>query len=132
MNTLIELVLTAGLIAIVAGIILMLALSLVLLPGRSNCLPRECERSFSVQAMPHILCHRMGNTWKYDSLSIRFASMRDRIHQANSALLEAERLATIGRDGKLRVARHSPLSRNGIRKFRVSCQRAKIVASGTR
>ncbi len=88
-----QLVLTAGLIAIVAGIILMLALSRAV--TRPLELLAEGVRAFGTGDAAHSL--PQDGTLEVRELSISFASMRDRIHQANSALLEAERLATIGR-----------------------------------
>jgi signal transduction histidine kinase len=88
-----QLVLTAGLIAIVAGIILMLVLSRAV--TRPLELLAEGVRAFGTGDAAHSL--PQGGTLEVRELSISFAAMRDRIHQANSALLEAERLATIGR-----------------------------------
>ncbi len=88
-----QLVLTAGLIAIVAGIILMLALSRAV--TRPLELLAEGVRAFGTGDAAHSL--PQGGTLEVRELSVSFAAMRDQIHETNSALLEAERLATIGR-----------------------------------
>lgn len=88
-----RLVLLAGLLALVVGIALMVALS------RSVTLPLEQlatgVRAFAVGDSTHILPCR--GTREIKELSDAFARMRREIVQANQALLESERLATIGR-----------------------------------
>ena len=88
-----RLVLTAGLIAIVAGIVLMLALSRAV--TRPLELLAEGVRAFGSGDAAHSL--PKGGTLEVRELSVSFAAMRDRIQETNNALLEAERLATIGR-----------------------------------
>jgi signal transduction histidine kinase len=88
-----RLVLTAGLVAIVAGIILMLALSRAV--TRPLELLAEGVRAFGTGDAAHSL--PQDGTLEVRELSVSFAAMRDQIHEANNALLEAERLATIGR-----------------------------------
>ncbi len=88
-----HLVLLAGLLALVLGTILMIMLS------RAVTRPLE-ELSLGVRAFGagdgrrHIPHH---GTQEVRELSSVFASMRQEIQQANRALLESERLATIGR-----------------------------------
>jgi signal transduction histidine kinase len=88
-----HLVLIAGLLALVLGTILMMALS------RAVTGPLEelaaGVRAFGVGDSAHLLPHR--GTMEVRELSTAFASMRSEIQQANRALLESERLATIGR-----------------------------------
>jgi len=88
-----QLVLTVGLIAIVAGIILMLALSRAV--TRPLELLAEGVRAFGTGDAAHSL--PQDGTLEVRELSVSFAAMRDQIHETNNALLEAERLATIGR-----------------------------------
>jgi len=88
-----QLVLTAGLIAIVAGIILMLALSRAV--TRPLELLAEGVRAFGTGDAAHSL--PQDGTLEVRELSVSFAAMRDQINETNNALLEAERLATIGR-----------------------------------
>ena len=86
-------VLSAGLFALLSGTILMIALSRLLTR------PLE-ELSKSVIAFGvgdgEYRIPRYG-TQEVRQLSTAFARMRDEINQANGALLESERLATIGR-----------------------------------
>jgi signal transduction histidine kinase len=88
-----QLVLTAGLIAIIAGIILMLALSRAV--TRPLELLAEGVRAFGTGDAAHSL--PQDGTLEVRELSVSFAAMRDQINETNNALLEAERLATIGR-----------------------------------
>lgn len=86
-------ILSAGLLALLSGTILMIALS--------RLLTRPLEElsasvvAFGVGDDQHRV-PRYG-TQEVRQLSSAFASMRDEIQQANQALLESERLATIGR-----------------------------------
>lgn len=88
-----RMVLSTGLLALLSGSILMIVLSRVLTR------PLE-ELSRSVRAFGlgdrDFRIPRYG-TSEVRQLSSAFASMRDEIQQANRALLESERLATIGR-----------------------------------
>jgi signal transduction histidine kinase len=87
------LVLTAGLVALLLGTILMTALS--------RLVTRPLEQldagvqAFAAGNSAHILPYR--GTAEVRELSAAFARMRQEILQANQALLESERLATIGR-----------------------------------
>lgn len=88
-----RLVLLAGGLALVLGSVLMLALS--------RFVTRPLEqlasgvRAFATGNSAHLLPYR--GTREVRELSSAFARMRREILQANHALLEAERLATIGR-----------------------------------
>jgi signal transduction histidine kinase len=88
-----HLVLIAGLLAMVLGTLLMLALS--------HAVTRPLEelaagvRAFGSGDSAHLLPHR--GTREVQDLSASFSKMRHEIQQTNRALLEAERLATIGR-----------------------------------
>jgi signal transduction histidine kinase len=88
-----QLVLVAGLVAMVLGTLLMLALS--------HAVTRPLEelaagvRAFGSGDSAHLLPYR--GTREVRDLSASFSKMRQEIHQTNRALLEAERLATIGR-----------------------------------
>ncbi|HEV2326582.1 MAG TPA: HAMP domain-containing sensor histidine kinase, partial [Terracidiphilus sp.] len=88
-----RLVLLAGALALVLGTVLMLALS------RFVTRPLEqlaCGvRAFATGNSSHLLPYR--GTREVRELSTAFARMRREILQANLALLESERLATIGR-----------------------------------
>jgi signal transduction histidine kinase len=88
-----HLVLIAGLLAMLLGSALMMALS------RAVTRPLEelasGVRAFAFGDSTHLLPHR--GTREVRELSTSFASMRREIQQANRSLLEAERLATIGR-----------------------------------
>jgi signal transduction histidine kinase len=88
-----HLILIAGLLAMVLGTLLMLALS--------QAVTRSLEelaagvRAFGSGDSAHLLPHR--GTREVLDLSTSFSRMRQEIQQTNRALLEAERLATIGR-----------------------------------
>ena len=88
-----HLVLIAGVLAMLLGSALMMALS------RAVTRPLEelasGVRAFGFGDSSHLLPH--GGTREVRELSTAFASMRREIQQANRSLLEAERLATIGR-----------------------------------
>jgi signal transduction histidine kinase len=88
-----RLLLLAGILALLLGAALMLALS------RAVTRPLEMlatgVRAFASGDSTHILPYR--GTREVQELSRAFARMRTEILQANQALLEAERLATIGR-----------------------------------
>ena len=88
-----RLVLIAGVLALMIGTILMIALS------RAVTHPLEelaaGVRAFGVGDSAHHLPNR--GTMEVRELSTAFAGMRDEIQHANRALLESERLATIGR-----------------------------------
>lgn len=88
-----RMVLIAGFLALLSGTALMIALSRLL------TLPLEdlsrSVRAFGVGDVEHHI-PRYG-TREVRQLSTAFASMRNEIQQANRALLESERLATIGR-----------------------------------
>lgn len=87
------LVLTGGLIALLLGTGLMTALS------RAVTRPLEAldagVRAFAVGNSTHVLPDR--GTAEVRELSVAFAGMRQEILQTHQALLESERLATIGR-----------------------------------
>jgi signal transduction histidine kinase len=88
-----HLILIAGLLAMLLGTLLMLALS--------HAVTRPLEllaagvRAFGSGDSAHLLPHR--GTREVLDLSTSFSRMRQEIQQTNRALLEAERLATIGR-----------------------------------
>ncbi|HEX4308522.1 MAG TPA: HAMP domain-containing sensor histidine kinase [Acidobacteriaceae bacterium] len=88
-----QLVLAAGLVAMVLGTLLMLALS--------HAVTRPLEelaagvRAFGSGDSAHLLPYR--GTREVRDLSASFSKMRHEIQQTNRALLESERLATIGR-----------------------------------
>jgi signal transduction histidine kinase len=88
-----KLVLLAGLLALLLGTVLMIALS------RAVTQPLEKlaagVRAFGVGDSSHQLPDRGAR--EVLELSAAFAGMRDEIKQANQALLESERLAIIGR-----------------------------------
>ena len=88
-----RLVLLAGVLALVLGAVLMIALS------RSVTRPleqlAEGVRAFGTGDSTHLLPFR--GTREVRELSTAFAAVRREIIQANQALLESERLATIGR-----------------------------------
>jgi signal transduction histidine kinase len=88
-----RLVVIAGLLAIVAGTVLMLTLSRAV--TRPLELLAEGVKAFGTGDAAHTL-PRSG-TLEVRELSVAFAGMRDKIRETNNALLEAERLATIGR-----------------------------------
>ena len=88
-----QLVVAAGLVAMVLGTLLMLALS--------YSVTRPLEelaagvRAFGSGDSAHLLPYR--GTREVRDLSASFSKMRQEIQQTNRALLESERLATIGR-----------------------------------
>jgi signal transduction histidine kinase len=88
-----RLLLIAGILAMLLGSALMMTLS------RAVTRPLEelasGVRAFGFGDSSHLLPHR--GTREVRELSTSFASMRREIQQANRSLLEAERLATIGR-----------------------------------
>jgi signal transduction histidine kinase len=88
-----RLVLTAGFLALLTGAVLMTVLS------RAVTRPLEQlatgVRAFAAGDSAHILPYR--GTMEVRELSVAFAAMRQEILTAHQALLEAERLATIGR-----------------------------------
>ena len=88
-----RLVLSAGLLALIVGTVLMIWLS------RTVTRPLEelarGVRAFGVGDSEHLL--PSDGTREVRELSLAFASMRGEIVRANHALLESERLATIGR-----------------------------------
>jgi signal transduction histidine kinase len=88
-----HLVLIAGLLALVLGTLLMMALSRVVTRPLEEL--AAGVRAFGVGDSTHLLPHR--GTMEVLELSTAFARMRHEIQQANRALLESERLATIGR-----------------------------------
>lgn len=88
-----QMVLSAGLLALLSGTVLMIALSR-LVTGPLEELS-ESVIAFGVGDGKHRI-PRYG-TQEVRQLSTAFASMRNEIQQANRALLESERLATIGR-----------------------------------
>ncbi len=88
-----QLVLIAGVLAMLLGTALMMALSRVVTrPLEELALG---VRAFGFGDSSHLLPD--GGTREVRELSTSFASMRREIQQANRSLLEAERLATIGR-----------------------------------
>ncbi|HZC42963.1 MAG TPA: ATP-binding protein [Acidobacteriaceae bacterium] len=88
-----RLLLLAGVMSMLLGTVLMMALSrLVTRPLEELA---SGVRAFGVGDSAHLLPHR--GTREVQELSLSFASMRREIQQANRSLLEAERLATIGR-----------------------------------
>ena len=88
-----HLLLLAGILALLLGVGLMLALSRVV--TRPLEMLVTGVRAFGSGDSTHILPYR--GTREVQELSHAFARMRREILQANQALLEAERLATIGR-----------------------------------
>lgn len=88
-----RLVLTAGLLALVIGIVLMTVLSRAV----TNPLEQLATgvRAFAAGDSAHILPYR--GTKEVRELSTVFAGMRQEILTTHQALLESERLATIGR-----------------------------------
>jgi signal transduction histidine kinase len=88
-----QLVIAAGMVAMVLGTLLMLALS--------YSVTRPLEelaagvRAFGSGDSAHLLPYR--GTREVRDLSASFSKMRQEIQQTNRALLESERLATIGR-----------------------------------
>ncbi len=92
-NRIDRIVLSAGLIALLGGTLLMITLSrLVTRPLEE--LSRGV-RAFGMGDVAHRL--PLNGTREVQELSAAFASMREEIQRANRELLESERLATIGR-----------------------------------
>jgi signal transduction histidine kinase len=88
-----RLVLIAGLLSLLLGSALMVALARVLTRPIEEL--AKGVKAFGVgDGEHHVPLH---GTYEVRQLSAVFASMRDEIQQANRALLESERLATIGR-----------------------------------
>jgi signal transduction histidine kinase len=92
-NRIDRMVLSAGFLALLSGTVLMIALSLLLTRPLE-----ELSRSVIAFGMGHkeYRIPRYG-TQEVRQLSTAFAGMIDEIQQKNRALLESERLATIGR-----------------------------------
>jgi signal transduction histidine kinase len=88
-----RLMLFAGLLALIFGTVLMLALSKVVTEPLEDL--AAGVRAFGVGDSGHLLPNR--GTLEVRELSVAFDGMRREILMANKALLEAERLATIGR-----------------------------------
>jgi signal transduction histidine kinase len=88
-----KLLVLVGLFALLAGTALMLAIS-GMVTGPLELLA-ESVRAFGTGDNESSLPQR--GTREVRELSVAFASMRDEIQQTNRALLESERLATIGR-----------------------------------
>jgi signal transduction histidine kinase len=88
-----KLVIVAGLLALILGTILMAALSRVV-TGPLEELSAGVH-AFGIGDVSHLL--PSNGTREVRELSDAFARMRNEIQQAHQALLEAERLATIGR-----------------------------------
>lgn len=88
-----HLLLIAGLLAIAAGVALMLTLSQIVTEPL-EALARGV-RAFGAGDVTHPL--PQDGTLEVRELSVSFAAMRSKIQETNRALLEAERLATIGR-----------------------------------
>jgi signal transduction histidine kinase len=92
-NRIDRVVLSAGLIALFCGAALMITLSRVVTRPLEEL--SRGVRAFGVGDITHRLPSR--GTREVQELSAAFDSMRSEIRQANHALLESERLATIGR-----------------------------------
>lgn len=88
-----HLVLFAGFLALVFGTALMVALSRVVTGPLEDL--ATGVRAFGSGDSSHLLPSK--GTREVQELSLAFAAMRNEIQHANQALLEAERLATIGR-----------------------------------
>jgi signal transduction histidine kinase len=88
-----RLVLFAGFLALLFGTALMFALSRVVTGPLEDL--ATGVRAFGSGDSSHLLPNK--GTREVQELSLAFASMRNEILHANQALLEAERLATIGR-----------------------------------
>lgn len=92
-NRIDQMVLSAGLLALICGTALMITLSrLVTLPLEE--LSRSV-RAFGMGDVDHTIPRH--GTQEVIELSAAFAGMRNEIQHANRAILESERLATIGR-----------------------------------
>jgi signal transduction histidine kinase len=92
-NRIDRMVLIAGFLALVSGTLLMIALSR-LVTGPLEELSRSV-RAFGEGDVKHRVPRH--GTQEVRELSTAFSAMRDEIQQVNRALLESERLATIGR-----------------------------------
>jgi signal transduction histidine kinase len=88
-----RLVVVAGLVAMVLGTLLMLALSYSVTQPLEEL--AAGVRAFGSGDSAHLLPYR--GTREVRDLSASFSKMRQEIQQTNRALLESERLATIGR-----------------------------------
>ena len=88
-----RLVLIAGALALAIGTLLMMALSRVVTRPLEEL--AAGVRAFAIGDSVHLLPHR--GTTEVQELSASFDRMRREIQRANQALLESERLATIGR-----------------------------------
>ncbi len=88
-----RLVLFAGFLALVVGTLLMVWLSTIVTRPLEDL--ATGVRAFGVGDSAHLL--PSDGTREVRELSLAFARMRDEILRANQALLESERLATIGR-----------------------------------
>ncbi len=88
-----RLVVAAGLVAMVLGTLLMLALSYSVTHPLEEL--AAGVRAFGSGDSAHLLPYR--GTREVRDLSTSFSKMREEIQQTNRALLESERLATIGR-----------------------------------
>lgn len=88
-----RLVLTAGFLALIVGTLLMVWLSRIVTSPLEDL--ATGVRAFGVGDSSHLL--PSDGTREVRELSLAFARMRDEIVHANQALLESERLATIGR-----------------------------------
>ena len=88
-----RLMLFAGLLTLILGTVLMLALSRIVTGPLEHL--AAGVRAFGVGDSGHLLPHR--GTMEVRELSTAFESMRREILGANKALLESERLAIIGR-----------------------------------
>jgi signal transduction histidine kinase len=88
-----RLVLFAGFLALIVGTLLMMWLSRIVTRPLEDL--ATGVRAFGVGDSSHLLPG--GGTREVKELSLAFARMRDEILRTNQALLESERLATIGR-----------------------------------
>jgi signal transduction histidine kinase len=88
-----RLVLIAGMLALALGTVLMMALSRMVTQPLEEL--AAGVRAFAAGDNVHLLPYR--GTMEVRELSTVFDGMRREIHRANQALLESERLATIGR-----------------------------------
>jgi signal transduction histidine kinase len=88
-----RLVLTAGFLSLILGTLLMIWLSRIVTSPLEDL--ATGVRAFGVGDSSHLL--PSDGTREVRELSLAFARMRDEILRANQALLESERLATIGR-----------------------------------
>jgi len=88
-----RMVLSAGLLALLCGTVLMIVLSRFVTRPLEEL--SKSVRAFGMGDVDHGIPRH--GTQEVLELSAAFAGMRSEIHQANRALLESERLATIGR-----------------------------------